>query len=761
MTLFIMCAVLFSCNPSRYLEEGETLYAGSDVKLESTDKIEDERKLKNALEETLYPGPNSMFLGLFRHRLWFFNIAGEVEKDKGFRHWLKYKLGEPPVLLRDFDSEHITDLMTNRLYNMGYFTPVVGYNTRFSRKKAGVTFTADIRKPYRIDTVIYPPDTTRLLGIISKSRDDTYLTAGNIYNLDDIKQERERIRSGLLDLGYYRFSSNFLYFKADSTTGNHKISLYFRIKEGIPPESLIRYRIDKVYVYSGYSLDDSLSTSCEDTLQKNGIIYISRRNRFRPAEIIRNIFLETGEFYSRKDHQNTLSRLMGLKTFRYVNIRFEDTDSTGFLNAFVYLTPYKLNSLNAELKGIARSNNFVGPGLELSYDNLNLFRGTEKLSLSAHGSWETQIGGSQENLNSYEAGMNAKLQFPRLLTPFNIDDRSNRFVPGTVLDLGYNFRDRVKYYTAHSLNMGFGYFWKTNPKKRHDLTVLGIEYYKLGKTTPGFDDIISRNAYLKNSFEDQFILGPKYTWTYNNQVIERLRNNFFFQAGLDVSGFLLEGIMEGAKGVTGQDINTRKIFGIKYSRYVKLQGDARYYQNLDHKNQLAYRLVCGLGFPFGNSETLPFSKQFYAGGTNDIRAFRARELGPGSYHPSDTVDAIVFIEQTGDIKLEANVELRFRIISFLEGAVFVDAGNVWLMRKSADRPGAQFRWEDFYREIAVGTGLGLRTDFSFLVFRLDLAFPLRKPYLPEGERWVMDEIFGYKGWGKDNLVLNIAIGYPF
>lgn len=755
---------MYACNPARHLPEGEILYNGSEVDIESEDRIGNKRKLKKSLEETFYPEPNSRIFWVFRHRLWFYNIAGEVKKEKGFRNWLKTKLGEPPVLLRDVDPQSIEKLMTNKLYNQGHFKPVVSYSTDVKNKKAEITFTAQIGKAYRIDSVVYPRDSTKMLGHIKKSREDTRLHKEQEYNLDEIISERKRIQMQLLNQGYYRFSGDFIYFQADSTVGPHGVRLYLRLKEDIPEEALRRYRLRDIYLYPNYSLDDSLSTSCIDTLHPRGINFITRVKRFRTEEIIRNVFLRPGNLYSREAHQKTLSRLIGLNIFRYVNVRFEENgnpDSTGYLDAYIYLTPEKIHSINAELRGVAKSNNFVGPGLEVRYTNRNIFRGAERLTVSAHGSWETQIGGRQENLNSYKFGVDARLQYPRLETPFDLDHRKSRYVPHTNIDLGYNFQDRVKYYSAHSLNAGFGYSWKETPRKQHDLTILNVEYYQLGSTTEEFREIISQNAYLQNSFEDQFILGPRYMWTYNDQVVEELKNNFFFQGRLDISGLVLEQILKGADAVTGREIPTRKLFGVRYAQYIKVEGDARYYWNHPEKSQLAFRLIAGLGFPTGTSSTLPYSKQFYAGGTNDIRAFRARELGPGSYHPPDTADAALFIEQTGDLKLEANAEYRFKLISFFEGAVFIDAGNVWLMEQTEERPGARFRFSEFYKEIAVGTGLGLRTDLSFLVFRLDLAFPLRKPYLPEGERWVMDEIFGYKGWAKDNLVLNIAIGYPF
>ena len=764
LAVIILSGLLYSCSPTKHLQVGDRLYTGAEVKIESDEEIEDKGELKNALEETIYPEPNDKFLWLFRMRLWFHNIAGSVEKEKGFKYWLKYKLGEPPVLLSEVDEDNIEKLMSNRLYNRGHFKPLVSHSVDVKNKKAEITYTARVNPAYRIVSVNYPDDSTTLLHFIHENLRESLLKKNSIYSLENIRKERERLQSVLLKRGYFYFSPDFIYYQADSTVRNRKVNLYFRLKTDIPKKSLLRYKIKNVYLYANYSLEDSLSTSCPDTLVSNEVQYISRADRFREEEITRGVFLKPGEYYSREAHQKTLGRLIGLNVMKFVNVRFKETsspDSLGRLNAFIYLTPERIHSFTAELKGIAKSNNFAGPGLELSYTNRNLFRGAEFFTLSTHGSWETQIGGQQESLNSYEFGINSRLQYPRLETPFNIDYKKSRFVPRTNIDLGYNFQHRVRYYSAYSLNTAFGYSWQENIRKQHDLTILSIEYYRLGRTTETFNEIISQNAYLRNSFQDQFIIGPRYTWTYNNQMMEDLRHHFFFQARLGTSGAIIGGIMEGLNAIQEENTSTDKLFGVKYAQYAKTMGDARFYQNLDEENQLAYRLALGVGIPFSNSQTLPYSKQFYAGGTNDIRAFRARELGPGSYHPPDTADAGIFIEQTGDIKMVASMEYRFNIIGFLDGGIFVDAGNVWLKNKSEERPGAEFEFNRFYKQIAVGTGLGLRADFSFLIFRLDLAFPVRKPYRQPGDRWVFNEIYGYDGWGRDNLVLNIAIGYPF
>ncbi|MCB0805899.1 MAG: BamA/TamA family outer membrane protein [Bacteroidales bacterium] len=761
---FLLMWLISACNTTKHLGESEFLYTGAEINLQSDIDIPDKKDLMSDLEEAVYPEPNRKMLGLFRFRLWMYYMAGETKKEKGFKHWLKYKLGEPPVLLEDVDQDNVSQLMKEKAFNRGHFKPVVTQTTNTKEKKASVEYTIRVNQPYRIDSVYFPPDSNTLMKKIINTCDESLLENGGIYDLGNIDQERQRIRQYLLNKGYYYFSPSYLFYEADTTNGGKNVDLYLKLKKDIPHKSLIPYRINNIYVYSNYSLEDTTSTSCTDTLWVDEMNYISRIDRFRAEEITNVVFLKKGEIYNRLDHEKTISRLIGMNAFKFVNIRFEETtlsDSlAGGLNMFIYLTPDKIHSVRAEVKGIAKSNNFAGPGLEVTYLNRNIFRGAELLTVTAHGNWETQIGGNRENLNSYELGLNTRLQYPRLETPFNLTKNQQKFVPTTNIDLGYNFHHRVKYYTAHSLNTGFGYTWKNALTSRNDLTIIGIEYYQLNNTTELFDEKLDANPYLASTFEDQFMIGPKYSYTYNNLVKNDLQNNFYFQGRTDMSGLIVNGIMQAIDAAGKGNQPTDKLFGSLYAQYFKIDGDVRFYQNFKNQSKMVYRFFAGVGFPFGRSQTLPYVKQYYSGGTNGIRAFRARELGPGDYYPPDSVNS-VFFEQTGDIKLEGNVEYRFPIQGPLKGAFFVDAGNIWLINETEDRPGSQFGFGSFYKEIAVGTGLGLRFDLSFLVLRLDLAFPLRKPWLAEGERWVADDIFGYKGWGRENLVLNIAIGYPF
>jgi len=760
--VFLLAVVFNACSNTKHLSESAYLYTGAKIEIESNSDIPKKGPLKDDLKEALYPEPNRKFLGIGRMRLWIYNIAGETEKTKGFKYWLKYKLGEPPVLLEYVNQENVSSLLKNRAFNRGHFKPVVSYATQTKKKKAQVVYTVEVRQPYRIGEVHFPDDSTDLLAKINALKSETLLEADEIYTLDLLESERERIRKALLNQGYYYFSPSHLFFEADTTEGEKTVALYVHLKDDVPLKSLKQYRIHDVYVYPNYALEDSMSTSCPDTLVVDNMHYISRIKRFRPYEITKVIYLDKGELYNRNDHEKTISRLIGMSAFKYVNIRFEQVktkNSSASLDMFVYLTPEKVNSFRFEVSGIAKSNNFIGPGAELTYLNRNIFKGAEMLTLSTYGNWETQVGGNAEYLNSYEFGINGRLQYPRLETPFKIEENRQEFVPTTFIDLGYTFQQRVKYYTAHSLNAGFGYVWKNAYTSRNDLTLISIEYYQLGRTTELFREKLEQNPYLASTFKDQFMVGPRYSYTFNDQVNNQLRNHFYFQGRIDMSGLLINGVLAGLDALQQGNQETDSLFGNLYARYVKVDGDVRYYQNFKRENKLVYRLFAGVGMPFGNSPTLPYVKQYYVGGTNGIRAFRARSVGPGTYHPPDTANVIY--AQTGDIKLELDVEFRFNIQGVVNGALFLDAGNIWLIKKTEDVPGAEFRFDKFYKQIAVGSGFGLRFDFSFMVLRLDLGVPLRKPWLPQGQRWVVNDIFGYSGWAGDNLVLNIAIGYPF
>jgi outer membrane protein insertion porin family len=361
-----------------------------------------------------------------------------------------------------------------------------------------------------------------------------------------------------------------------------------------------------------------------------------------------------------------------------------------------------------------------------------------------------------------------------MIVPFNINYSGRKYLPTTQVSIGSRVQQRIGFFRLNSFNMAYGYAWKENTLKTHEFYPVDINFVELGKTSPQFDELLNRNLYLKRSFENQFIPGARYSYTLNTQINEKRldkfkerkfeRSNVYFNAKIDVAGNLIHAL-QGKRFQQDSTNDQGTVLGSPYSQFTKGEVDGRHYLQISEKSKFVTRLNVGVGYAYGNSVTMPYIKQFAVGGSTSIRAFPARSLGPGTYNVrSDThsENRTLFIDQRGDVKIEGNAEYRHDISNVIKGAVFVDAGNIWLLRNDPQRPGGKFEKTQFMKQLAVGSGLGLRFDFNFFVLRFDGAFPLRKPWYPDSHRWVFNQIdFGSRAWRRENLILNIAIGYPF
>jgi hypothetical protein len=461
---------------------------------------------------------------------------------------------------------------------------------------------------------------------------------------------------------------------------------------------------------------------------------------------------------------------MGLNTFKFVNIKYRRNraDSTS-LRAFIYLTPLLKKSFRIQVQGVSKSNNFIGPGMEFAFTNRNFMQGAELFQLKLYGSYEMQIRKRQLNpLSALEVGTEVSLSVPRFIAPIRIRQTSAKYLPHTQFKVGYSLQQRSQYFRLNSFNVSAGYIWRETKLKTHELFPVDVAFVQESNTSVEFEEMREINPVLRNSFQNQFILGSRYSYTINTQLSDDVeqkynlkkfkRSNFYFNGTVDLSGNLAHAIQ--SLQSSSRDPSSDVIHST-YSQYVRTQLDFRYYHQINKGSKLATRLLTGVGYAFGNSRTLPYIKQFSSGGSGSLRAFPARSVGPGTYNFL-AADTIFFIDQRGDFKLEGSVEYRFDIIKTLKGALFVDAGNIWLARADPQRPGGKFQSNKFLNELAVGTGVGLRFDFNFFVLRFDLAFPLRKAYAEDGRRWVLDDIdLTSRVWRRQNLILNIAIGYPF
>ncbi|HTF22115.1 MAG TPA: BamA/TamA family outer membrane protein [Chryseolinea sp.] len=773
LLLAVAMICLLGCSGKSFLKENESFYDGSEIEFDTEGRrIRRKKEIRAELQELIAPKPNGKFLGM-RPGVWFYYISGDPKKKKGLGNFIRKKLGSPPVFITDVNPQRTATLLAGTLNNKGYFKSTVSSEVKTKRKESTVIYTVKLKRPYRLDTIRYPrPRDSVYAPILREVSKNSLLKTRQRYDLERMQAEQARMEKALEDKGFYYFDDRYLIFEADSTVGKRKVNLALRLEPGIPTRAKRIYKFGTVSVLPDYSIiPDSISPPADTTIVDR-YRYIDRNHRFRPEILTRVINIREGETYSREAQRLTLSHLMGLGVFKFVNIKFSElhTDSSKLIT-HILLTTLPKKSLRAEAQGVTKSNNFVGPGLTLTFTNRNFLRGAELFQLKLNAGYEWQISRQDQGaLNSLEIGLESSLTVPRFISPIRIDYNSATYLPKTIFKAGLNIQNRVGYYRLGSANLGYGYIWRETADKTHELFVADVSYVRTDKKSPEFDSLLLINPILNNSFENQFIIGTKYSFTYNSQLREDplqkfekrtfRPHNFYFNGNVDVAGNAIHAVQQ----IGSEGTDPFQIFGLPYSQYVKGDVDFRYYWQLDKHNKIASRIIVGAGYAYGNATNLPYIKQFAVGGSNSLRAFQARSVGPGTYYVRNNVpeDQPLFIDQRGDIKLEGNTEYRFDIFKILKGALFVDAGNIWTFRYEETREGGQFDGNTFLSQLAVGTGFGLRVDFSFFVFRFDTAFPIRKPWLEQGPDWVFNEIdFGNRAWRKENLIFNIAFGYPF
>ena len=773
--------MLFGCTATSFLKENESFYDGSEIKFDTEGRrIWRKKALEEELQELINPKPNKKFLGM-RTGVWFYYVAGNPNKEKGLGNFIRKKLGAAPVLMKDVNPQRTATLLSGQLNNDGYFKSTVSSEVKTKKKASKVIYNVKLKPPYRLDTIRYPrPRDSVYAPIMREVSKATLLKQRQRYDLERLQAEQARLEVALEDHGFYYFDDRYFIFEADSTVGKRKVNIDLKLEPGIPQRAKRIYEFGRVKVLPDYTLTPDSLAKPADTLMVNGFHYIDRNHLFRPEIITSVINVHEGNIYTREAQRLTLSHLMGLGVFKYVNIRLAESKAdSSKLDVNIQLTTLPKKSIRAEVQGVSKSNNFVGPALMLTFTNRNFFRGAELFQLKLNAGYEWQLSRQNQNtLNSLEIGLESSLTIPRFISPIKIDYNSSTYLPKTIIKAGVNVQNRVGYYRLNSINAAYGYIWRETADKTHELYLADLSYVRTDKRSDAFDSLLNQNPILKKSFDNQFIIGTRYSFTYNSQLREdpltrfekrKIRpHQFYFNGNVDVAGNLIHSVQQLGR----ERKDSLEIFGSSYSQYAKADVDFRYYWQLDKRSKIATRLILGAGYAYGNSDILPYIKQFAVGGSNSVRAFQARSVGPGTYYIRNYYgdDLTLFVDQRADIKLEGNAEYRFDIFKMFKGAFFVDAGNIWTFKEEEERPGGKFDKDTFLKQLAVGTGLGLRIDFSFFVFRLDVAFPIRKPWLaqPEGSDtaygpdWVIKDIdFGSKTWRKENLIFNIAFGYPF
>ena len=746
--IYVCCAavILVACSETKGLKEGQYLYKGPVIHINEPEKISRRKKsqLQTELKGLLRPKPNGKFLGI-PFKLLIYNMAGEP-KRKGLSYWLKNKVGEPPVLGSMSAFEKNRMILQNRLENIGYFQDSVKLDTVTRKLKIQDIYTVTTGHQYTIRNVTFQDDSSALSMDIQKFKHETLLKTGTAYSLDLIKNERVRIDSRLKQDGYYNFSPDYLLVLVDSTAGNYQVDLRVIVLKSTPETAKAVYTINDIVIYANFTINSDTVNPGKPRMWQGYTIF-DRDEIFKPSLFSNTMAYKPGSTYNLKDQNLTLSRLINLGVFKYEKLNFKEVDSIHYkLNTYYYLTPAQKRSLVFQVTGLTESDNSYGGALTISVRNKNQFRGAELFVASVYGGLETQNLGGGQFTNIFKLGADLNLYIPRIISPVKIRN-IRAFMPKTRINLGYLFYNSTNQYTLNSFKTSYGYVWKRSEENEIQLNLITINYVNPTNITPSFQLQLDTNLTLARSIERQFIIGPNYNFNYNTQLSPfKRKHDFYFNGNIDLSANII-GWVSGANYNTG---NVKKILNTPFSQYIRGEVDFRYYLNLSPTTVLANRITGGMGYAYGNSTTMPFIKEFFAGGPNDIRAFQSSTLGPGTYYAGNR-DTAYLPNQPGDIKMEINTELRFKVAGILRWAFFVDAGNIWTRLPDSTRPGAQFT-PQFYQQIAVGIGTGLRLDFSILVIRFDLGIPVCEPYRPAGSKWYFD--------GR-NRILNFAIGYPF
>ncbi|AEW02072.1 hypothetical protein A4D02_08640 [Niastella koreensis] len=753
--LVLFFIVLDSCSSTKTVPAGDALYTGAKIVIKDSLLTRKKKKaLAGQLSTLPRPVPNQKFLGIpFK-----LNIYNAFQAKKGIGKWVRTRFGQPPVLLSDVDLNKNVKVLQSYLQNKGYFNSRVRGDTTIKGKKASATYTIRADGQYMVRQVQFKGDSSAVQQAIRGTMPKTLLKKDKPFDLGVITAERVRIDNHLKEQGFYFFSPDNLLIKADTTVGQTKVDLFVTLKPTTPDDAQKVYKINDVYIFTGYNLDPGqMDTSKAGAELYKGYYVVDRRHFYKPKLFQQSMAFDSGDVYNRTDHNASISRLVSMDIFKFVKNRFEvvpGSDSPR-LNTYYYLTRLPKKSLRAELNGNTKSNNLTGSNITLSWRNRNAFRGGEIFSVKASAGFEVQYSGQFQGYNTFRWGLEPSISFPRFLIPFFNFNTKGGYLPRTTIKLGYDILEKQKLYTMNSYRTSYGFTWKENIQKEHELNPIVINYVQPINITQEYIDSAKRNPTLYTAIDTQFILGSEYSYTYTNVFNYKPVNGFYLNAGIDISGNIA-GLITGANVMKG---DTGKVFGKQFSQFTRLVGDFRFYRKVANNSVWANRIYAGIGMPYGNSSALPYVKQFFSGGNNSLRAFRSRSVGPGTYEAHQVNGS--FQEQPGDIKFELNTELRFPIVSIVQGAVFVDAGNVWLFNDDPNKPGAKFS-SNFLSELAAGSGAGIRFDLSFLVLRFDLAFPIRKPWLEPNKRWVLNQVdFGSSAWRKENLVFNLAIGYPF
>ncbi len=785
--------IISGCHPLRHLTSGQNLLKKNTVNFKTEGKITGKGEIRDNLSKLILQKPNSRFLRL-PVKLWWYN-----------RHYrkLRYRAAdslpssvERPVIYDSAVTKRSIKNMKEYLYSQGFFYSKISESVKVKHKKAYVTYDIVAGKNYKIEKVNRYVGDSAIAQLIREHDDETVLQKGLHFRYIMLEDERSRITTLLRNNGYYKFTQeNINYLNGIDTVDksqfqdaasplkgianfeflrkNNKkqstidLDMYIQITDD--SEAFKKFTIGSVNVYPDYKSIADLTDTTMKTKTIGSVAFRYHSDYVRPYVLYDHIYLDPGKLYSQADYDKTISKLTELGIFQYPKIiPYENRSRQNSIDYDIFLSRSKKHDFSTSYEISSGSTYSLGNSISFNYRDRNLLKGANLLTIGVNGGLETSYSNNTGNtifdhfslLTKYY-GVNASIDFPKFLAPVASSIFDNSSVPHTIIEGGENVMDRVGLFTLLNTSAKFTYSWHQSQTILWTLSPAFVNIIQVPiETTYFVDSFLNKNVYLKNSYKENFIEGENISFTFDNMIKKRNRNYSFIKLSIEEAGGIL-----GAVNQLGSALND--LYKIQYAQYTKFDFDARHYFSLGH-SVIAMRFYGGVGIPYGRSGALPYIKQYFAGGPYSLRGWRIRTLGPGSFYDF-TRSSSSQIDLTGDIKLEYNAEYRFPIAPLyadaikMNGALFMDAGNIWLSRSDQNSPGGNFSFNTLGQDIAADVGVGTRFDIvSFLTLRLDMAMPVKKPYVLSNKGWVTDQISPYDPtWRANNIVFNISIGYPF
>lgn len=768
----VLGMVLFaSCSETASVPDGDQLYTGQrKIKYENYAANDHFNTTQEEVEAALATEPNGAILGSsyyrspFPYRLWIYNAF--YKSDEGLGKWVRKTFGKAPVLMSNVNPRLRSQVARELLRARGYFGSYVNYDilTNSNPKKAKIGYTVNFGDLTTVDTLTYENFPVEAQQLIDSMSTESLVHKGDPFDVSTLEAERTRVSTLLRNNGYFYYQPGYATYLADTLAAVNKAQVKLQYADSLPSQIGKKWYIGHINLEMRRNAMQQLTDTV--TRRDYTIVYTGKRTPIRAGVIARDLKMRPGKLYSYNTYQQSINTLTSKGLFSRVDLGFAPRDTSATCDTLdltlncVFDKPY---DFSIEANVVGKTTGRVGPGLVMSVVRRNAFRGGEKLSVNLKGSYEWQTGhradGTSSKFNSYEYGADVSLEMPRLMFVDRLMERvrakrwlsgqkvkPNNTVSNTLIKASSDVLNRSGYFKRHIVSGELTYTIQPAPNRVHQFSPLILQYEYMQKQTEAFKEIVSQSPYLLISMADQFVPKMRYTFTYQSR--STLRNPIYWQVSVSEAsnllslGYLACGEKWNEKGKT--------MFKNPYAQFLKIETDYRKTWQVSDHSQLVGHVNAGVIWSYGNASAAPYSEQFYVGGANSIRAFNVRSIGPGRYYTNQS--RLSYMDQTGDIKLQANVEYRPRLFGNLYGALFVDAGNVWALRDDGYREGSKLQMKNLLKDMALGTGVGIRYDLEFFVLRLDWGIGIHVPY--KSGFYNMNSF-------KDSQSLHFAIGYPF